>query len=299
MSALFVNQMTTIDFSYLCPERGLVGESLIVDVILNGDLNDEGMVFDFSHVKKQIKQSIDHSMDHTLLVPAECAAIEYCQEDGRIDVTLHTHELGYIQCRAPEQAITLLPLSQITPEALQPLLEQQVMADLPENVSGVELRLYPETIYGAWYHYSHGLKKHQGDCQRIAHGHRSAIQILLNNQRSESHEQDWANRWQDIYLATREDLLTTFTVQDRDYHRFGYTAQQGYFEISLLASRCYLIDTDTTVELLADHMAKTVANENPGQSIRAIAYEGFQKGAVADAQCQPSMSALLPNNQNQ
>lgn len=288
MSALFVNQITTIDFSYLCPERGLVGESLVVDVILSGNLNDEGMVFDFSHVKKRIKQSIDHFVDHTLLVPTECAAIEYCRDNGRTSVTLQTHAPGCIQCRAPGQAITLLPLSRITPEALQPLLEQQVMANLPENVSGVELRLAPEAIEGAWYHYSHGLKRHQGDCQRIAHGHRSAIQVLVNNQRSESHEQDWANRWQDIYLATREDLLATFTFQGCDCYRFGYTAQQGCFEISLPVNRCYLVDTDTTVELLADHMARTLAHENPGQNIRVIAYEGFQKGAIADARYQES-----------
>lgn len=282
MIALFVNQMTTIDFSYLCPERGLVGESLIVDIMLSGKLNDDSMIFDFSHVKKQIKQSIDRYADHALLVPAENPAIEWRQDNDQINVTLHTDSLGYIQCSAPEQAITLLPLKAITSEALTPLLEQKIMDDLPENVCSVELRLYPENIEGAWYHYSHGLKKHQGDCQRIAHGHRSAINIFLDGQRNATPEQDWANRWNDIYIATKEDHLTTFTVQNRDYHRFGYTAQQGYFELVLAADRCYLIDTDSTVELLADHIAKTLATENPGHQVRAIAYEGYQKGAIAE-----------------
>ncbi|MCK5893370.1 MAG: 6-carboxytetrahydropterin synthase [Endozoicomonadaceae bacterium] len=283
MSTLFVNQMTTIDFSYLCPERGLVGESLIVDILLTGDLNNEGMIFDFSHVKKQIKQSIDQYADHVLLVPAECSAIEWLPDHNRIDVTLRTNHLGYIQCRAPEEAITLLPLKRITPEALTPLLEQKIMDNMPENVCSVELRLYPESIDGAWYHYSHGLKKHQGNCQRIAHGHRSAIHILLDGQRITTLEQEWANRWDDIYIATKEDHLNTFTVQNRDYHRFGYTAHQGYFELTLTTDRCCLIDTDSTVELLADHIAKTVATENPGHQIQAIAYEGYQKGATAES----------------
>ena len=68
---LFVNDLTVIDCSYLCPERGIVGESWIVDIVLDGALNEQSMVLDFGRVKKQVKAIIDNSVDHKLVVPAE------------------------------------------------------------------------------------------------------------------------------------------------------------------------------------------------------------------------------------
>jgi hypothetical protein len=76
---------------------------------------------------------------------------------------------------------------------------------IPGDIEKLHVSLNTELIGGAFYHYSHGLKKHNGNCQRIAHGHRSKIEIFVNGTRQPEMEKNWANQWQDIYIGTQED----------------------------------------------------------------------------------------------
>ena len=69
MISLFVDNLTNLDFSFLDPQRGLVGETLIVDAELTGELDDQGMVFDFGHIKRQLRSAIEALVDHKLVVP--------------------------------------------------------------------------------------------------------------------------------------------------------------------------------------------------------------------------------------
>ncbi|MTI15452.1 6-pyruvoyl trahydropterin synthase family protein [Sansalvadorimonas verongulae] len=283
MSALFVEQLTTIDFSYLCPERGLTGETWLVDVVLTGELNDEGMVFDFGHVKKEIKTMIDSYADHALLVPLDHPAVTIKDEKEYRTAELSLKSGGFITCQAPLPAILPLPVDGITPEAIRPLLEKHILKGLPDNVQSVEMHLYPEDIQGAYFHYSHGLKKHQGDCQRIAHGHRSQIKIYSHDKRSTELESQVSGQWQDIYLATREDIIGSEEINGIKHLSFGYQAIQGRFELQIPAKRCYLMDTDTTIELIAAHLAQSIADDQQSGSVKVIVNEGFHKGAIGIA----------------
>ncbi|MEJ2212608.1 MAG: 6-carboxytetrahydropterin synthase, partial [Gammaproteobacteria bacterium] len=270
------------DFSYLCPERGLLGESWQVDIFLKGNLDQQGMVLDFSDVKKKVKNLIDEEFDHKLIIPARYARCTMKPHGKALHCLFEMTNGEQISHTAPDTAYCLLDSERVTTDALAAAIQAKLQPVLPQNVEEIRLSIYPEIIDGAYYHYSHGLKQHEGNCQRIAHGHRSKIEIFENGEPLESLEQFWAEQWRDIYIGTRSDILQESQRNGKSYLTFRYQACQGDFEISLPASRCYLIETDSTVENLAEHIALESARLNPGKKLEIFAYEGIDKGAVAN-----------------
>ncbi|RUO22418.1 hypothetical protein CWE08_04355 [Aliidiomarina iranensis] len=313
---LFVNDLTVIDFSYLCPERGIVGESWIVDIILDGSLNDQSMVLDFGRVKKQVKAIIDQSVDHKLLIPTEHAYTQVTREtEGThywVDF-LRPGKTVHLYC--PADAYAFIDSDVITQESTIDYLQAVIKRELPANVEGLQLTLRAEEINGFYYHYTHGLKKHDGNCQRIAHGHRSALKIFIDGMRSTAWEQRWSRRWEDIYVGTAEDISNAESMKlsssaqahaGEGHIFYSYMAEQGLFELILPKNENEVMPTDTTVERIADYIAReiaievanerkvltantstanTAASELSAQSlkIKVIAFEGVGKGAIGYA----------------
>lgn len=288
---LFVKDLTVIDASYLCATRGMVGESWILDVVMSGELNEMSMVLDFSRVKKQIKHLVDEYVDHRLLVPMRDPAVHLATtKDGYSTLDILRGEKG-IHLHCPDEAYCLVDTDAITVETVTEHVYQVLKGELPANVQGLEITLRHENIDGAFYHYTHGLKKHDGNCQRIAHGHRSPIELLVNGKRDAEREQQWAQRWQDIYLGSAEDQANVNdltlsqhaqSVSDETHYGFRYTAPQGEFELAIARSETEILETDTTVELLAGYIAQHVkATLTDDDTLDVVAYEGVGKGAMA------------------
>jgi len=288
---LFVNDLTVIDFSYLCKERGIVGESWIVDVLLDGSLNEQSMVLDFAIVKKQIKAIIDDAVDHKLLLPTQEKTLTvkdstYHKNHLTLDI-LSQRASYYLQ--SPKCAFALIDCIEINIKSVTEYLNAIIMAELPSNVQGLTLTLRPENIAGDYYHYTHGLKLHDGNCQRIAHGHRSKIQIFVDEIKSSQLEKQWCKRWQDIYIASETDRVDKSEIElsekamlnlTPDHQYFSYTAPQGRFDIAVESKVLDVVDCDSTVELLADFVARQLKKDRPSNCIKVIGYEGVAKGAI-------------------
>lgn len=275
---LFVDRLTVIDCAVLDARRGLVGASWIVDVRLTGALDEQGMVFDFGDVKRSLRAAIDAVADHRLVVPARHPALALGQTADGLALRMDT-ERGAIRHLGPPAAVCLLPAARVTSGALRAALIEAARPAVPDNVRGVDIRLRAEAIRGASYCYAHGLPKHAGACQRIAHGHRSRLRIWTDDRRRPDLEQAWAERWRDIYLGSRADLMSRRAGR----LQFGYRAGEGAFELELPAAHCDLLDTASTVEHIAEHIAERLAHRERGVRVRVQAFEGVDKGAIAEA----------------
>ncbi|MCP4286702.1 MAG: hypothetical protein GY792_20025 [Gammaproteobacteria bacterium] len=283
MTTLFINCLTVIDASLLDARRGLLGQSWQLDVALEGLLDHQGMLLDFGQVKKQIKRCVDEEFDHKLLVPTAYSGCRVAHRSNRTEISFQLESGTTVEHYGPANACALIDQEFINSESVAAAIMRRLKPMLPDNVKQAKLHLHTEDIQGACYQYSHGLKYHEGNCQRIAHGHRSRIQIFQNSQRSPQLESTWALRWQDIYLGNRSDLKREFTHNGALYYHFGYTSRQGQFELILPEKQCYLIDTDSTVENLALHICTTLQREHPESDFRVVAFEGVDKGAISES----------------
>jgi 6-pyruvoyl-tetrahydropterin synthase len=282
MARLFVDNLTVIDFSYLDHIRGVVGESWIVDIELAGDLDDQGMVFDFGNVKKQIKQFIDTEIDHRLLVPTKSFGCINHSDDGQLTVEFPLSTGGIIRHQSPKDAVLLVDAQVIDSSNIAVDLQARIGILLPDNVSDVVIKLRPEAISDAYYHYTHGLQKHLGQCQRIAHGHRSRIEIKTNGQRNHKLEAEWANRLKDGYIATNTHIVERFQIKGIEHTLMAYNAQQGDFSISLPSDKVFSMPVESTVENIAKYLASIISKDN-NTNIVVKAYEGLDKGAYGES----------------
>lgn len=276
---LFVEGIAIIDSAVADAERGLFGATWLVDLTLMGPAGEPGMVLDFGRLKPEVKALVDEVFDHVLIVPEGMPGL-VIEEDGDA-LTLRwkdTSGEGY-RHQSPAAAVLRVPGERVTHDAIAALIRAHLEPHLGPSDAELEIRVRDEPVAGATYSYCHGLEHHAGRCQRIAHGHRSRLEVWVDGRRDGVLEVDWAARWRDIYVGSRAHLVTTPDAQCR----FAYDAGEGHFELDLPAVRCALIETESTVEQIAAHIATEVATMRPGQQVLVRAFEGVGKGGIGTA----------------
>lgn len=281
---LFVREITVLDYAYLDPVEGPLGGSLDVDVTFTGDLDEEGVVFDFSLAKKAVKRVIDDLCDHRLVMPSRHAV---ALEGGVSRVTFKNGPSEFTYT-CPSQGLCLLDVDDFSVEAMKSYLEAETMKVMPENVDKVTLRFREENLGEApHYRYTHGLKQHYGNCQRLLHGHRNRVDVTVDGEHRPDLEARICESWKNIHLAypdnvvgdghllgQRQDHLNTIEIR--------YTASQGDFHAHLPGRDVYIMAAETTVENIGRHLRDRVQEwVGPDASVEVHAYEGIRKGSAS------------------
>ena len=264
MATLFVDHLTVIDCAYLDLQRGLVGESWIVDLMLEGALDAQSMVLDFGEVKRRIKRAIDRGPDHTLLVPCSAKGVRLDHPAPNRTRLQADTALGPITLDAPAVSITPLAVSAIDGDAVTRHCADLVRDLVPASVTRISLQLRVEAIDGAYYQY----------------GHRSRLMITVDGARDTALEAQLADALRDTYFVSADDVVG---LTDSHLHT-AYDAPEGRFDLRLPRSAVTHIDRDSTVECLADWLLAQARRHHPQAAIVVRAFEGVQKGAIATAE---------------
>ena len=292
---LFYEHVTVLDYAYVDSLKGAIGNSLIVDVEFLGATDEDGVVYDFSYAKKKVKEIIDRDCDHRLIVPRNILKEQAGLTQLKYEFGAHKELLFY---EAPAQAFCQLSSDEISYESIANFLETQIMLEMPSTIASVKIHLREELLspQSAVFHYTHGLKNHYGNCQRLFHGHRNTLEIWINGQRSAKAEKEMADElfsanihfcsWEnvvnrgEIVKATSQELPEGRILAPNLKVHIMYQSSQGKFYGEVPAHMVYLMHTETTVENLASHFAKVVKTRlKSSDLIRVRAFEGIGKGA--------------------
>jgi 6-pyruvoyl-tetrahydropterin synthase len=293
--SLFYRNVTVLDYAYLDRHRGLIGHSLRVNVTFNGTTDAEGILFDFSHAKKKVKEIIDQDCDHRLVVPRGVVKRNNGQISFEYKFGINNLLFSY---QAPEEAICELPSDSVSYGSLKTHLENIIMKQMPKNIYSIELELEEEDFDfsdKATFHYTHGLKQHYGNCQRLYHGHKNTVDVYINGVNRPDLESYLAHNlfkgnthfcfWENI--VNKNEIMKVAgqnprgTIVGVDNIHIKYQSGQGQFEGKLPASMVFITHRESTVENLSTEFAELVREQvGENATIQVRAYEGIAKGAL-------------------
>lgn len=270
---LFIKDFTVIDCAIYDYQKGPVGMSWSVDIEFIGKTDNEGVVFDFSHAKKTAKKIIDDLVDHKFV----CTHSDVIDHDKNL---LFTNNNG-LEYLAPKQAFCLL--YQTTENSIKQYLEQNILDSVSENILEVRLTfndeetLNPDNYY---YHYTHGLKYHYGNCQRLLHGHKSTVEIKVNGKRNKEYEKYISDYFYNSHVCYKPNLICYDNLMSK---LINYNSSQGEFKLIIPNKNLIIMEEETTVENISKEIYNILLKHNEtlkNKTVEIHAFEGIGKGSI-------------------
>lgn len=297
MTTLFFNNLTCIDHALVDNNGNIVGGSYHCNVEVTGAItDDESVVVDFSAGKKQMKAIIDHAdgkigLDHKLwIIPGYSA----CMLKNTSDTHCEVETKNGTRIILPHTDVHVVNTNFDT--SIKETVAQDIaniLADkMPQYSFAVQLTqtAFTMTDDAILFRYTHGLKDSTSyGCKNIAHGHLSFFEVTRygNDYRQDCEDCKTGRRLiqQSIesisgsMFIKRENIL----FEGDKWIEYGYNTQRGYMWVKIDKNRQphVIIDTETTVEYLAQYFAKNMMSALLLAKVKEFRIsEGLQKGVT-------------------
>jgi len=265
---LFIENVTILDYAYLRPDVRVAGDSLVLSVETRGELNANGFIVDFGVLKPLVKRLVDAELDHRLLLPTRDRELSVEEVDGRCII-----RYGSLTYEAPATAVAGLDAIAISHDTIARRIEALVAPHLAPNVTEFRAHLTRDARaeQQAGFAYTHGLRHHDGNCQRLLHGHRGVFVAMLDGIRDPELEGWLVRRFDGVHFAAARDVHGD-TV--------AYQAAQGDFTAHLPPGRLVVLDTEPSIENVTQFAFAEVTRVHNLDARRLVlqGYEGPQRG---------------------
>lgn len=294
--SLFIKGVDHIDCSLFSPFQGIIGQSWLVDIMVSGALDDNGFVFDFSHLKSLVRQVLRSSVDHSLLIPIMSSQVQFSEtetgEMWRLKAKARLTNVDFdweYQC--PKGAVFPIRAISITKEILEQECARLIRHRLPQSIYKVDVKLREEAAEStaAFFSYTHGITGHDGNCQRLFHGHRSLIEIHVNDERRPDLEHFIVRQVFDssVHITTPSQVVSGDVKMgqrgtDGSHIRLKYQGSFGNYEGLLPSNKVFLVEDETSIECISRQIAQIIAQREPHAKVKVACYEGIGKGGVAE-----------------
>lgn len=297
IGTLFIKDVDRLDCATFDPSVGVTGKSWYVDVQITGSLDNNGFVYDFSLLKKLVKNTLKETMDHALILPITSKAVEFEGGDNEKwsfaakGPSADSKSKWTYEC--PKGSVYPIRASRITREIIEQECSRIVRHRLPGTVQSVKINLRKEQgdASSSFFRYTHGITDHDGLCQRLFHGHRSLVEVYVADEKRMDLERYVAHDLFSsiIHIASMDQLVEKSDYQagmkyseDSPVSLF-YKGSLGTYRAQVPLNRLFLINGYTSIESISNEVALHLKEKFQIQApLRVHCYEGIDKGAIAE-----------------
>ncbi|MGO1296992.1 MAG: 6-carboxytetrahydropterin synthase [Vibrio sp.] len=269
-TAMYIDDLTAIDFS-VYDGNDIKGDSISLSVMVTGEENETGMISDFGKIKPRLKYICDEEVDHRLV----CDNRYLTAQDG-ISLGEFPVSSGVINAQGPSVMFCAIPM---VAEDYVADIKQYLMTKFSQAMPEFDFEIELTRSKTASFQYNHGLKLHDGNCQRIIHGHSSDLDIQIDG-----HACIKSHNWMASSLNGKHFFNSNDVIVGEERSTVRYSASQGDFEVHIPNQLVEVVQGEPSIENISKHIATLVKECNPdAQSVRVRVSEGLSKGAVTVA----------------